>query len=202
MVSLREKSTWANTGSANDRSSFRGHVGFVKIFFKESIDRPTSTNQKPRIGTFREAKGRVVGWIDAKKLPKIERKIESVPLRPAASTVSFNGPLGRLTRSGLALSRARHALALGLRRGKKKRGGNFSLGVSSQPAPADVEPHNTPRRCARVHRVTGFFAEASNERTNARYPPAHGSAGRRRGPGARANPIAAVGGTPPRLRRR
>ena len=68
--------------------------------------------------------------------------------------------------------------------------------------PADVEPHNTPRRCARVHRVTGFFAEASNERTNARYPPAHGSAGRRRGPGARANPIAAVGGTPPRLRRR
>lgn len=90
----------------------------------------------------------------------------------------------------------------GLRRGKKKRGGNFSLGVSSQPAPADVEPHNTPRRCARVHRVTGFFAEASNERTNARYPSAHGSAGRRRGPGARANPIAAVGGTPPRLRRR
>ena len=53
---------------------------------------------------------------------------------------------------------------------EKKARRKLFLGDSSQPAPADVEPHNTPRRCARVHRVTGFFAEASNERTRATRP--------------------------------
>ena len=42
----------------------------------------------------------------------------------------------------------------------------YYFGDSSHLASADVEPHNTHR----VHRVTGFFAEASNERTRATRP--------------------------------
>ena len=135
--------------------------------------RPTSTNQKPRIGTFRGAKGRVVGRIDAKKLPKIERKIESVPLRPAASTVSFNGPSRRLTRSGLALSRARHALA---------RGAGLGCGVEkkseAETFPRRFLPAGPRRRRAAQHPASvrtrpsrDWLLRGSVKRTNERALP-------------------------------
>lgn len=187
---------------------FAATLDSLRYFFRSQLTlafpSPIDQSQTPKRSVSRSQRDASVGSMP-KNCQKIAKKLKG-KLKASRSDPRLQGQLqrslGRLMRSGLALSRARHALArgAGLGCGVEKKARRKLSGDSSQPAPADVEPHNTPRRCARVHRVTGFFAEASNERTNARYPSAHGSAGRRRGPGARANPIAAVGGTPPRRR--
>ena len=91
----REKSTWAINVSANDRSLFCGHVGFFQIFFRSPLTLafPSLIDQSetPLRSVSRSQRDASVGSMP-KNCQKSERKIESVPLRPAASTVSFNGP--------------------------------------------------------------------------------------------------------------
>lgn len=134
------------------------------------LSRPLSTNQKPHLGAFRGAKGtrrsdrcqkiakRVKGKLKASRSdPRLQRSASTVPRSIDEKWPRAFACLRVPSRAGLALC----VLV------EKK---VAAWEKSEAPRPRDVEPHNTPRRCARVHRVTGFFAEASNERTRANRP--------------------------------
>ena len=151
----------------------------------------TSTNQKPVEERFEEPKGRV-GRIDAKKM--------KAKLKASHSNPPFNGPWVQRS-TGLALSRARHAPArvagwvgCGVKKSDPKL---YYFGRFLPPCLRRRRAAQHPTRPSR-----DWLLRGSVERTNARYPSAHGSARRRRGPGARANPVAAVVRAPPRRRNR